>query len=187
MRIDFSKKTWNPQDFTQVTSLRTDGRKPFMQEEDCVVNDVYKENINDYNYISLLYKQTYNTPVEISTTCSFESFGAPLIVLTDDLISTEDGYPAYGHHFEIVAYEKGINVWDLNGNAKPIKAAFNHFEVPANEKLELKVKVLEDKLQISLYGQDMEFPISGLPSSFRCGITACEGVNRFYSFEVSSL
>lgn len=185
MKVDFKKGAWNPDLFTQVTSLRTDGRKPFMQEEDCVVNDFPRENpesVFSYNYISLLSKETFQTGTTLKTVCEFDSFGAPLLVFTDDVITSEDGYPAYGHHFEVVAYEEGFNIWELNGKDRPIKAAFEEFPVEGGQKLELTVRVLEDSLEVTLCGKTFVEKIEHLPVSFHAGITACEGVNRFYSF-----
>lgn len=183
MKISFAKDAWSMDDFEQVTSLRTDGRIPFMQLEDCVVNDVQKEEIMSHNYISLLSRRVFGAPLRLSTKCSFDKFGAPLLVLTDDVKPTEDGYPAYGHHFEIVAYENGINVWELNGTAKPIRSGFLEFFVPAGEAFVLEAKVEKQKITVQMCGQTLSLELPTLPEKLRCGITACEGVNRFYSFE----
>lgn len=186
MKTIFAKDSWNKDDFTQVTSMHTDGRIPFMQEEDCIVNDHDRGNIDNlkkYNYISLLSKETCETGDVIETECSFDTFGAPLVVISDDVQKTEDGYPVYGHHFEIVAYEEGFNVWEIHGN-KTFKAAFRQYSVPEKEKITLTVKVLEDSLEVSLCGHQDTVKVERLPKTFRAGITACEGVNRFYSFEI---
>ena len=42
--------------------------------------------------------------------CSFEKYGAPLITIANAIGKDENGYPLYGDHFEIVAYESGCNV-----------------------------------------------------------------------------
>lgn len=64
MKTVFSKDSWNKEDFTQVTSMHTDGRVPFMQEDNCIVNDFPRgevENLNQYDYISLLAKEECKT------------------------------------------------------------------------------------------------------------------------------
>ena len=181
MYIEFSRG-WDKSRFTRVSSLRTDGKKPFMQEDDCVVNDIPKAEMMQHNYISLLSNEYFSAPVTLTTVCSFEKFGAPLIVISDDVKPAPDGFPAYGHHFEVVAFEEGINVWELNGTDKPIKAAFARFPVEAGKKLTLTVKAETGKLLIDLDGNRLEAELPSLPSRFRAGITACEGVNRFYMF-----
>lgn len=189
MKVDFSEGKWDISLFEQITSLRTDGRKAFMQEKDCVVNDLTaeRENIMTYNYISLLSREYYTVPSRFETVCSFVKFGAPLIVLSDDIVDAGDGYPAYGHHFEIVAFEEGYNVWELNGRDKPIKAGFGRFPVAANEKLTLTVEARKGEIDIILNGNKSTLALPNLPERFRAGITACEGINRFYSFKAETL
>ena len=183
MRIDFSANRWSMNDFDQITSLRTDGRTPFIQEADCVVNEKSEADSRMKNaYVSILSKEWFSAPVTLSATCNFLSFGAPLLVLTDNVIAAPDGYPAYGRHIEIVAYEDGINVWLLNGTEKPILAGKTRFPVPANEKITLTAEILPGRIECTLCGQSAAFDIEQVPLRFRAGITACEGVNRFYSF-----
>lgn len=187
MKVSFSKGQWNPQDFDRITSLRTDCRVDFMQEEENVVNDdrSLPMGSGEYHYISLLHKQMLVSPVVLETVCEFDEYGAPLLVLTDDLVQTEDGFPAYGHHFEIVAFEEGFNIWELNGTDKPFKAAIGRFPVPAGEKVTLTAAIDAKKntITVSMCGETIECHVEHLPHAFRAGITACEGINRFYSYE----
>lgn len=185
MRIDFAVTKWNPNDFEYVDSLRTPCGATFMQETDCIVNDTQKENINDHNYVSLLHGRVMTLPAEVETECLFERFGAPLIVLTDDVRVAEDGRKVYGHHFEVVAYEEGINVWELNGTEQPLKIAYARFPVTAGEKLTLRVRLNPGRITAELNGQVLEAKAERLPMNLRAGITGCEGVNRFYRFTVS--
>lgn len=183
MTVDFGRGMWNGNDFEQITSLRTDGRTPFIQEDDCVVNEERESEERMGNaYISLLAREWLNAPAEITAECSFVSFGAPLIVLTNDVIAAPDGYPAYGRHFEIVAYEEGLNVWQLNGTEKPLLIGKARFPVAAGEKLRLRVKVDRGSLLCDLNGETCKVMCGEMPARFRAGITACEGINRFYSF-----
>ena len=185
MEYHFKKGAWNPNDFIQVTSLRTDGRVPFMQEEDSIVNDTPKAKMMEHNYISLLTRDEYDLPLTAQTVCSFENFGAPLIVFSNDVHTTPDGFPVYGHHFEVVAFEEGINVWELNGAEKPIKRAFARFPVQANRPLTLTVKLAHGVLRADIDGQPLTAEIPTMPDRMRVGFTACEGVNRFYDFRIA--
>lgn len=183
MNISFERNKWNPEDFTRVTSLRTDGRDPMIQEDDCIVNETCQhENIFEHKYISMLYKDEYKTRTRFKTECSFDKYGAPLIVFTDDLIQTEDGFPAYRHHFEVVVFEEGWNLWELNGKDKPILAASARFPVPEKEYVTLEVSTLPGGVSVSLLGHTQFVELPTFPKTFRAGITACEGINRFRCF-----
>lgn len=187
MRYCFSRGQWNAADFSQVTSLRTDGRIPFMQEDSWIVNDTMKSRGSKYRYISLLSNEYYNVPLQLDTECCFEEFGAPLIVMSDDVGMTGDRFPVYGHHFEVVAYENGINVWELNGKEKPVKIGYLEFPVEARKSIVLSVKVTRHHLSAELEGHQLEIDVPTLPERLRVGITGCEGVNRFYSFDINCM
>lgn len=188
MKIDFAKGQWDPKEFDRITSLRTDCRVDFMQEEEGVVNDdrSLPKGSGEYHYISILHKEPLTSPVTLETVCEFDEYGAPLLVLTDDLVQTEDGFPAYGHHFEIVAFEEGFNIWELNGTDKPFKAAIGRYSVPCKEKVTLTatIDVEKDTIIVTMCGETIKCHVEHLPHTFRAGITACEGINRFYTFEV---
>jgi len=186
MYAKFSKNAWNPEDFTQVSSFLTPGYVPFIQEEDCIVNDdrQFESGSKKYHYISLISKETFTGTVSLTTTCDFVEFGAPILVFSDDIVKDENGFPAYGHHFEIVAYEKGFNIWELNRKAKPIRVAFEEFDVPAKTPITLQAKISpeKDEIIVSLYGRTYTKCVKNMPKTFHAGITACEGVNHFYDF-----
>ena len=97
----FKKGMDETRDFMYVSSLTTETHTQFDFEENCIVNRYNPEIIGEwkYDYISLVTKDRYGKGVKLSTQCSFEKFGAPLIVLTDD-ITPKDGRNYYGLHFE---------------------------------------------------------------------------------------
>ena len=96
--------------FVSSLTARSDNR--FGREEDHLVN-AWNESIRDYDYISMLTRKKYPADVTLTTRCSFDAFGAPLIVITDDYRTDESGHNFYGLHFEVVAYENGINIWHI--------------------------------------------------------------------------
>lgn len=182
MLTSFARGAWDKDRFEQITSTHTDGRVPFLQEDDCIVNDIAARDPVSWQYISILGREELSAPVVLETVCSFDKYGAPLIVLSDDIRRTQDDYPLYGHHFEIVAFEEGLNVWDL-GDSLHQKAGMARFPVPAGEKLTLTAQIRPRQMIVTLCGVRSVFDIPDLPLRFRAGITACEGINRFYSFE----
>jgi len=188
MKVIFSKGSWNEADFFQVRSLlNKNGWKKFVQLYDCIVNGdgAFERGSKEYEYISLLFHKKFKSPVYLETECDFEDFGAPLLVFSDDVTAQSDGVAIYGHHFEVVAFEEGFNIWELNKTNKPIKVAEGRFPVPAKEKLTLSAKIDAEKneIEVTLAGISQKVTVPNMSKEFYAGITACEGINHFYSFE----
>ena len=172
-------------DFMYVYSPICKEYKKFITEDDCIRNS-YNEGLQDWDYISIVTKEKYSAGTTVTTKCSFDKFGAPLIVFTDDIFEDEKGIPTYGHHYEIVAYEEGINIWSIvpwpdrvERPIKPTKIAFLQFPVEADTLLDLEVIIEKGKITAKMCGQVVEVEDSEIPESFHVGITACEGVNKF--------
>ena len=190
----FGKNNDWEEDFLYAYSLEAKTHTEFDVEEDCVVNRYnaeQKTNSFPYDYISMVTKKKYSGNVRIKTQCLFESFGAPLIVFSDD-ITNQDGVNYYGAHFEIVAYERGLNIWYIIPNNDPeaqrriktAKIAFLDFPVEENTRLDLEVTIQGKTITARMAGQELSVSHEKIPERFHVGITACEGVNRFYSFEI---
>ena len=186
-KIDFKKGAWKPEDFRYVYSPRFAPIPRIRQEQDCIVFGIDEKG--EFDYVSMLLEQKCQTGAKAVTTCSFEAYGAPLIVLTDDLRKKENGEWYYGVHYEIVLWEDGINVWKLNLNDGIMnwqKLMALEFKVSAYEPHELGVKVLDDMLEIEVEGHKAQLRVEGLPKEFYIGFTACEGINRFYDFSIEA-
>ena len=184
--INFASGEWNRKEFRYVYSPKYPAITKMYQEENCIVNDGDMKK-NEFDYTSILSESKYTRGVKIETRCSFEDYGAPLIVLSDDIIKGKDGKWYYGRHYEIVMFEGGINVWylDLNPDVMKIENLMRlKFSVSAREIHTLKVQVLDDAFNISMGEQQVCLSVKGLPTEFRVGLTACEGINRFYSLSI---
>lgn len=174
--------------FLYVSSPASKSQNKFFQKEEAIVNS-YNEEIEDYDYISIITKERYGVGTRIKVICSFDSFGAPLIVFTDDYREKEDGNYEYGLHFEVVAYENGCNVWHIipGKGENPIEVTkVNAIEFPVEEKsrIELEVTIGEKALHIRMNDKSFTAIHEELPPMMHVGITACEGVNRFYEMEI---
>ena len=185
-KICFSEGNWNEDAFRYVYSPRwITGAKP-KQEKNHIVNAINPEN-GEFDYISLITEEKYKKGVYLETKCSFDSFGAPLIVLSDDIMKNENGEWQFGIHYEIVLYEQGINVWEIDYNPEVMEVRQVlglDFEVSEKEIHTLSVKVLEQMLDISMEGHHVLVRAEKLPKEFHVGITMCEGINRFYEFSI---
>lgn len=187
---NFAKGEWSRNDFFSIYSPACVDRAEFEQEDGCVVNREGK-SLFGYEYISLMDKSKRKVGVIATLKCSFEKFGAPLIVFCNDMSINEKGEKIYGEHYEIVAYEKGINVWKIipwpervERPVKPFLLDKKEFPIAGNTMVEIKVEVLADRLKMWVNGEYLETQVEGLPDEFYIGFTACEGINRFYTFEI---
>ena len=174
-----------------ITSPASKSKKKFVQKE-AYVENTYNEEVQDYDYISMITKQRYEMGTTIRVKCSFDKFGAPLIVFTDDYKQLNDGTYQYGLHFEVVAYENGCNVWHIvpgKDEKNPILVTkVNAIEFPIEDKsmIDMEVTIQEKKLLIRVNNETFTAEHDDIPSKMHVGITACEGMNQFYEFEVES-
>ena len=178
-------------DFRYAYSPACFDRVAFKQENNSILNSTGK-SLFGYEYISILERVKRRLGVVAQTECSFEKFGAPLIVFSDDIHVNEKGEWIYGKHFEVVAYEDGINIWHIipcpENKDRPIKPtllAAKKFHIKDNSLINIKLQILKDSIKAWVNDEFLEVKVDDLPKEeFWVGITACEGINRFYSFTV---
>ena len=193
LQYKFSRNEWNKNDFFYAYSPACLDRVEFKQEEDCIISGIGKSFLG-YEYISIVNRQTQRSGVCLHTECSFERFGAPLIVFSDDIQTNERGERIYGKYFEIVAYEEGINIWKIlpypenqDCPIKPTLLATKKFAVAGNTRIDMKVQIDKDCIKTWVNEEFLEVEVEDLPTTeFWVGITACEGINRFYSFTIDN-
>ena len=185
--IEFRKGMWEDR-LTYANSFRFDDIPRFIQAEDHVHNRKISDDKYGYDNISLMTREKLPAGTKITTTCAFDSFGAPLIVIAKDLIECADGGLRYGDYYEIVLYENGVNVWRMRMDAERKvtwhKALGVEFSVAAMEKHVLSVETKPDYLVIEACGHRMTLRVDGLWNEFHVGIDACEGINRFYDLSI---
>lgn len=187
-KYDFRSGKWNQEDFFYSYSPRWNTRKVFIQEEDCISNNYDDGHLH---YISILTKKKYKTGVRLRTKCSFKSFGAPLIVFSDDVAPNEKGDMMYGLHFEAVAWFKGLNVWRVIALPERVERPFHStltgsdsFTIGDDAVCEIDVTVREKEIYVGIDGHYISIKEDALPEEFHVGITACEGINKFYEFSI---
>jgi hypothetical protein len=197
----FSPGDWRKEDWVMVKSPRWDYRGVWEQEADHIWNKVPADATEaemlskraGETYTSMLWKEkiSANKKVVISAEMSFDYQMAPLLVIAPEYGQSADAYPEYRQHWEIVLYDKGINVWHHQyADGKPswylaasLKAAF-----PKKEKVTLTVSInfsgRVPQMVISANDNTFSYAELQLPRNFFVGLTACEGVNRFWNFSV---
>lgn len=165
-------------------------RGVFEREEDCIKNS-YNAAVGDYEYTTIMLRDKLRAGNKTTAECDFEKRGAPLIVISDVLYE-KDGHPYYGEHFEAVAFEEGCNVWHNTlpteqGYPKALVTEKIHFEdipTPNRTRVKLSVEFGEGEMTVEMNGRRFSVKDDALPREFYFGITACEGINRFYRLTV---
>ena len=185
MRYSFADNTWK-NDFKYAYSLVANTFCEFTEENGHVVNP-YNVKAGCYDYISIVHKDVFEKGAKVSAKCSFDHYGAPLLTFASSLWTDGDGHLRYGDHYEVVAFENGCNVWYITkadeGSERPFKVAnCIRLRFPIEDKsiIDMSVEVLDKALRINVNGVDFDLPTPLLSDKLYIGITACEGVNRFY-------
>ena len=200
--VDFARGKWNPAEWTVFKSLRFDYTNEFLQEDDHIVNpcpegltdaQIYADHVTEV-YASIVHPTRLSgSTIEVSSTMSFDHLMAPLIVLTPELDTDDQGRPAFKKHYEVVLYNEGVNVWHYtyeNGKLSWHLAAFARAAFDPKKRYELKVSMAKGKheMRMTVECGDVKFGFEDpeLPTSFYAGVTACEGRNRFYDFHAKT-
>lgn len=191
MKYDLSRGL--PENFVYAASSKVHYRVKFHQEDGALVNEhIHLEDpkaaYQHFAYISAVDRTPVTLPVEMEVECSFDKYGAPLIVFSESLHELENGDVQFGTHYEAVLYEGGINLWHLtpleDGTQQTVNLCRGKMPFPAGEKLKMTVKLTRDGIE-AVCGELIAKGEVSLPEKMYVGITACEGINRFYSFSVN--
>lgn len=187
MKIDFSRGAWDTDDMTYAYSYRFEETPVFVQCDDCVQNQRNSEARYGFDNISLMSRKAYAPGARISTRCSFEGDGAPLIVIADKMFLDPRGVVRYGEYMEVVLYQNGVNVWRMwmkDGKVTWKKLMSVEFPVTHGDIHQLTTEITGDRLNIEADGRKMSVLIDPMYHSFHLGINACEGINRFYDMVI---
>lgn len=195
----FAKDKWKAADWVIVKSPRWPFIGAWIQEKDHIKNTVPKDASQKdmlgkragETYTSMILKDKFKGNITISSTMSFDHRMAPLLVITPAYGKDAKGAPEHREHFEIVLYDKGLNVWHhyyTNGKPHWRKAAYMRADFKPGKKYKLAVKLKFTKkgpmMIITCGGKEFGYTDDTLPKEFYVGLTGCEGVNRFYDFSV---
>lgn len=190
MQINFARDQWNMEGLVYAYTNRFTETPVFTQQDDCVENKLCGENKYGFEQISLFEAKKYEAGVRISTRCSFDKYGAPLINIAEDLVPDANGNLRFGNYIEIVLYERGVNVWKLymqDGAVKVQNLLRVEFPLADHEIHTLTTEITDKTLTIYADEHKIQLHVPELYASFYLGITACEGINHFYSMEIEEI
>ena len=198
-RCSFSRGDWDPNDWIVVKSPRWDHFGTWVQSEAYIRNetptDAKPEDMISTRaaetYSSMVLSRKFAPDITIRSTMEFTHRMAPLIVIAPELGRDDKGRGEYREHYEIVIYDKGLNVWQHGfKDGKPWwqKIAESGFALKPDIRYKLAVSVSKNQhgkmLSISVGGHNIGILRESFPDEFHVGITGCEGDNHFYDFQV---
>ena len=189
-KTTFAKNTWNLDNLTYAYSYRFEETPKFIQKDDCVENTKNETAVYGFDNISLLTREKFGPGTKISTRCAFEDLGAPLIVIAEKLENDSRDVVRYGDYLEVVLWKNGVNVWRMwmeHGEVTWKQLLGVEFPVSESDIHTLSVTIEKDTLHIQADDQTMQLYIDQMYDSYHLGINACEGINRFYTLEISQL
>ena len=181
--IEFKKGEWE-EFFNPVHSIRFNFTPEFYQEDDCISNKKNPDGHMGYDYVTIMTKEKYKKGAKITTSCSFEAYGAPLITLTDKITPDKDGNLWYGVYYEAVIWENGINIWEFYMEGDELRyhlTASSTFKLEPKVKHNMKIEIMDKYFRVSVGGHILTVRAENLPEEVYFGITGCENINRFYN------
>lgn len=187
MKIQFEAGRWDENRLVYAYSRRFAETPVFLQETDCIRNAKNETFRQGYDNVSLLTPEPVKPGVTVVTHCSFEHYGAPLILLAEAPEADAQGRLWMERYIEVVLYENGINVWKMypeNGEVRWKKLMSVEFPLEAGKVHSLSVTTEADRLHIEAAGRKMSLYMPEMYPQFHAGICACEGVNRFYDLTI---
>ena len=199
----FGRDQWQASDWVLVKSPRWDYYGGWVQQDDHLVNQhpadaTPKEMLGKRaaeTYTSMVYKHKVSGRTEIAATMLFEDRMAPELVIAGELGTDAQGRPEYREHWEIVLYDEGINVWHHEiRDGKPFWRKAAYLKTPFLPGVKYTLEALVEfpaggkgpQLSVTCDGKRFGCLTPTLPEEFLVGVTACEGVNRFYDFKLKT-
>lgn len=193
----FTANEWKTDDWLQVRGPRWDHPGGWEQQPDhisnCVPAGATAVEMNGPRagevYSSMILDRPPVPDLLVRTTASFDYRMAPLIVLTGALGEDKDGHPEYREHIEVVIYDLGVNVWHhtwSDDGPAWVRAGWCGFQLGAGVPHLLEVEKTGPQFSVSVNDHRFGCHIPEFDSDVQVGITACEGINRFYKFEVQT-
>ena len=186
--IRFSDNTWQ-QDLSTAYSFRFTETPEFVQEADHITTSVNPNHREGFDNISLLTPETYTAGVKASVRCAFDGLGCPEIIIVEKTEDCPDGAVRYGACFEVVLWKNGVNVWRHYMDEADHRCYWHKrlgLSLPITEKdiHLLEVEVIKNYIQFTIDGVSIKLRTEDLPEQFHVGLTACEGIVRFYEMHL---
>ncbi len=202
--LTFTRDGWNPAAWTLCKNPTVEHLGKWVQRDDCIENETPADPAKKSALDQTLTTMIYNTKFagNWAATANFEigAGSAPGIVLVQDWAPDAQGRPQYGEFYEVIIYEKGLNLWHHfatpEGKRTWEKTCYGSFALQPDTRYTLQVrrkgKHVEMTVTLAVGHVPEERPqqhvvgvlINSLPDDLFLGVLGCEGVSRVYDFAV---
>jgi hypothetical protein len=164
----------------------------WIQRDTCIENetpaDPVKRSSLEETLTTMVYGKKFAGDYTVTATFEIGAGAAPGIVLAQDWTRDDKGQPTYGEFYEVVIYEKGINLWHhfaREGKCLYEKSAYETFPLKADTRYQLTVRKKGKSLAFLIDGHEMGVLVPALADELFVGVEGCEGVCRIMGFTVT--
>jgi hypothetical protein len=191
-KIRFANGAWKEEELPYAYTHRFKETPKFTQLSDSVVNRADEAAPAGWEWISLLTAEKVSTEKKASVRFRFEGEAAPILLFADWVSEDENGDRRFGDYIEIVAWKNGVNVLQLNYDPNLEKDGGVYWKLllgvdyKVDEREEHTITAWTKNGKTEIYMDDRHFTlhIPAMPKEAHIGLTACEGLCRFYEFEL---
>jgi hypothetical protein len=190
--VTFDQKGWDPGTWVIAKNPGVPHLGKWVQREKCIENetptDPARKSALDATLTTMVYGKRFAGDCTAAATFEIGAGAAPGIVIAQDWAPDAEGQPQYGEFYEVVIYEKGVNLWHhFTKDGKPLYelTAYCNFSLKADTAYKLQVTRKAKTLEMSIAGQRMGVLVPALANELYFGVEGCEGVCRVYDFAVT--
>ena len=186
--INFAHEIWK-QALMKAYSFRFTETPDFAQQDGYITTSANPGHREGFDNISLLSPERYTMGVRAKVRCAFDGLGCPEIIIVEKTEDCPDGAVRYGACFEVVLWKNGVNVWRHYMDEADHRCYWHKrlgltMPVTEGDIHTLEVEILRNYIQFSVDGVSIKLRTEDLPEHFHVGLTACEGIVRFYDMEI---
>lgn len=201
--LKFTPDGWDPAAWTLCKNPTVEYLGKWIQRPDCIENetptDPAKKNALDQTLTTMIYNQKLSGNFTASATFQIGAGSAPGIVLVQDWAPDAQGRPQYGEFYEVIIYEKGINLWHhfaKDGKRTWEKTAYSDFALKPDTGYRLQAERKGKSIAMTVTPAAATVPeaqpephmigvlLNSLPDDLYVGVLGCEGVSRVYDLRV---
>ena len=188
MKYTFAPGQWENKGLTYAYSWRFPELPKFRQEDDCIVNSRSETDPNDFDYMGLLAPGWHADGACVTAQCSFEDLAAPMLLISCEEETGEDGALRTLEYYEVVIWRHGLNVWrhhTVDRKPSHYLVLGLTFPLAEGEIHTLSAEVREKNMLVRVDDREVRLFVHDLRGPFRLGYTACEGFCRLYEMTVT--
>jgi hypothetical protein len=191
LAVSFAKGAWDPAAWVLAKNPTVAHFGSWVQLDDCIQNatptDPARKSALDETLTTMVYSKPFAGNYTVTANFEIGAGSAPGIILAQDWAPEAAGRPQYGEFYEVIIYEKGLNLWHhfaRDGKRLYEKTVYSTFALKTDTRYELKVVRRGQTLQMTVDGHEVGVLVPALAPELYVGCEGCEGVSRVYDLKV---